>query len=242
MTKPSVSWMQEPWTAFDTETTGVDVENDFILSAAIVPLRNPASTFYWLLNWEVDIPPEAAKIHGLTREYLSLHGGDPKRVLRGIVKQLADGLRDGVLVGMNIAFDLTMLDRNCRAIGIPPLSDAATHADLAPIADAFVLDKYVDPFRKGKRNLTALTEHYEVAMGEGGAHNAQADAIAAARVLWRLGKLYPNIGAMDPLALHQLQVAEKRMQDESFRRYLLSKGQDATGVDGIWPIKPYQEA
>jgi DNA polymerase-3 subunit epsilon len=236
--------MQEPWTAFDTETTGVNYESDFILSAAAIDISNGvAFGREWLLNWEIDIPPEAAKIHGLTRERLAAKGINPAEALDQICNDLVEHIRGGVLVGMNITFDLTMLDRNCRFLGLTPLDDrfpAGIGSAIAPVADAFVLDKYVDPYRKGRRNLEALVNHYRT--GEFKAHNAAEDALMSARVCWRIGKIFPEVGAMDPVLLHELQMVEKQKQDASFRQHKLRKGEDASGLDGHWPIVPLAQA
>ena len=51
---------------------------------------------------------------------------------------------------------------------------------LRPVLDPRVLDKHIDPYRRGGRKLTDLCAHYKVALD--GAHSADADAIAACRV------------------------------------------------------------
>jgi len=227
------SWLDAPWVPLDTETTGVDVENDLIVQAALAfPSEGTATVKY--LNWDVDIPEGAAAVHGLTRERLAEVGQDPAAVLVAVVLDLVQALQSGaVLVGMNLVFDLTMLDRNCRRLGLPTLSD---HVDIAPVVDAFVLDKMVDPYRKGKRNLTALCEHYRVTIGQ--AHDALADATAAARVAYRIGRVFPQMGALDPLVLHSLQAAAKPRQDQNLARYLKGQGRSTDGLDGSWPIRP----
>lgn len=232
------SWMETPWLAFDCESTSVDVETGLILSAALVDLDPTLGSGgvpdYMLLNWEVDIPEASAKIHGLTREHLAQEGVEPAWALGRIVRRLSQHLEaEQPVVGMNLPFDLTMLDRNCRRAGVSPIVD---HQPLVPCLDAMVLDKYADPYRKGKRNLTALSEHYQVAW-KGDAHNALSDAVVAAGVCWRIGRLFPSLGSMDVHAVHQLQMQEKRVQDESFRRYLLDQGKPADDVDGNWPFR-----
>lgn len=231
--KPAISWMQQPWCAFDTETTGVDVENDHILSAAIIHINGSTLAIdRWLLNWGIPIPPESTKIHGLTREMLATEGVNPADALLEMCLTLTLALRNGPIVGMNLVFDLTMLDRNCRRAGVKTLSNLGP---VVPVVDAYVLDKYVDPFRKGKRNLSAIAEHYNVHLGD--AHTADADAHASARVLWRIGQMFPEVGAMDAVLLHELQQQQKKGQDESLRQYLLKKGENATGLDGQWPLR-----
>ncbi len=61
------------WAAFDTETTGVDVEIDRIVSAALVvqdaPGLRPRVT-RWLVNPGVPVPEAATAVHGLTQEHV----------------------------------------------------------------------------------------------------------------------------------------------------------------------------
>lgn len=228
--------MQQKWVAFDTETTGVDTERDLILSAAVIALRphqDNTSLEFWL-DWDVDIPEGATAIHGLTRQFLAEHGEPPGGALARIVSWLSGSLNAGyALVGMNLVFDLTMLYHNCLRVGIQTLDQYAT---IHPVIDAMVLDKHVDPYRRGKRNLTALTELYRVPLGDQ-AHGATADAIAAARVCWRIGQIYPKLGAMDAADLHVLQMQAKKDQDASFRRYLEKNNRPVDGCDGVWPIR-----
>lgn len=77
-------WYEGPLAAFDTETTGVDVENDRIVSAAIV-VQDAAGTrprvSRWLVNPGVPVPPGATEVHGLTDEHLQLNGRWPAPVM-----------------------------------------------------------------------------------------------------------------------------------------------------------------
>lgn len=233
--------MQRPWLSFDCEATGVDPETDLVVSVALMWLDpttpGSAASVHELLDWDVDIPEAATKVHGLTREILAARGRPPAEVLEETVKSLVEQMtvEVGPVVGMNLSYDLTILDRCCRRAGVTPLID---RCEINPVLDAFVLDKYVDPFRKGKRNLEALATHYRVPW-VGDAHNALADARVAAGVVWRIGRMYPALGAVDPVLLHDLQARAKQEQDKSFRKYLLENNRDATGVDGVWPYRPY---
>lgn len=70
-------WYEGPLAAFDTETTGVDVETDRIVSAALVvqdaPGARPRVT-RWLVNPGVPVPAAATEVHGLTEEHLQRNG------------------------------------------------------------------------------------------------------------------------------------------------------------------------
>ena len=150
---------------------------------------------------------------------------------------LAACLGDTPVVGMNLVFDFTMLDRNCRRVGVTPLAD---RCEVAPVIDAFVLDKHVDPYRKGKgvRKLSAIAPLYRVPFDDAQAHGAEYDALAAARVVWRIGRVYPPLGQLTAREVHNLQVAAKADQDKSFGAYLRRKNESDAGLDGAWPVKP----
>lgn len=70
-------WYEGPLAAFDTETTGVDVETDRIVSAAVV-VQDAAGTrprvSRWLVNPGVPVPAGATAVHGLTDEHLQCNG------------------------------------------------------------------------------------------------------------------------------------------------------------------------
>lgn len=70
-------WYEGPLAAFDTETTGVDVEEDRIVSAALVVQDGPGArprVTRWLVNPGVPVPEGATAVHGLTDQHLQLNG------------------------------------------------------------------------------------------------------------------------------------------------------------------------
>ncbi|MEU3452111.1 exonuclease domain-containing protein [Micromonospora sp. NPDC006766] len=183
-----------PMMAADTESTGVDVENDRIVTATTALIRpgQPPAVAAHLIAVDVDIPQAATDVHGITTEHARANGQPAVKVLDQVAADLAAAMLDGIpVVGCNLAFDLTLLDRELRRHNLPTLPDRLGR-DIGPCIDVFVLDKAVDRYRPGRRQLTALCEHYGVRLD--GAHDATADALGAARVAWRIGQL----GAGDP--------------------------------------------
>ncbi|SCK52903.1 DNA polymerase III, epsilon subunit and related 3'-5' exonucleases [Streptomyces sp. LamerLS-316] len=77
-------WFEGPLAAFDTETTGVDVEEDRIVSAALV-VQDAAGgrlrVTRWLVNPGIPVPPGATEIHGLTDDHLQRNGRWPAPVV-----------------------------------------------------------------------------------------------------------------------------------------------------------------
>lgn len=181
-----MSWTFGELAPFDVETTGVDVESARIVTAAvghIVPGAEPAMESH-LIAVDVDIPVEATEVHGITTEHARQHGRPAVEVLEAVADRMTKLLAAGApIVGMNVAFDLTILDRELRRNGLAPL-DARLGRPVAPVVDVFVIDKAVDRFRRGGRKLTDLCTHYGVRLDD--AHDASADALAAARVAYAM--------------------------------------------------------
>ncbi|MFC5724416.1 exonuclease domain-containing protein [Streptomyces gamaensis] len=231
-------WHGEPLTGFDLETTGTDTETDRVVTAALVrvtPDGQVASKRTWIVDPGVPIPEDAVRIHGISTEYAREHGAPAARAVEEITEALAGVLRSGSpLVVMNARYDLTLLDRECRRHGVPPLSRRLGGAP-APVIDPLVLDKHVDRYRKGRRTLRALCEHYGVRLDV--AHEAGADAVAAARAAHRLGERHATIGAVPAADLHELQIRAAAEQAASLQRYL-RRTDPAAAVEGAWPLVP----
>lgn len=233
-----MSWHLGRLAGFDTESTGVDVEQDRIVTACIVEVGGsaPALPANWLLNPGVDIPEQATAVHGITTATAKKDGQDPTEGIAQIVAALTQVVLAGTpLVIMNAPYDLTLLDREARRYGIKTLSDTVG-SDLCVI-DPRILDKRVDPYRRGKRTLTDLCRHYQVALE--GAHSADADALAACRVAWRIASQYREIGNALLDELQDLQQDWAAAQAASFQEYLRKKDPTAV-IDGSWPLIPAQ--
>lgn len=259
--------MSTPWhtgrmAAFDTETTGVNTDTDRIVTAAVIhlgggrPVDRPFGEQPLLLDPGVDIPEQATRVHGITTEHARAHGRPAADGVRALVAELANAAASGLpIVAMNASYDLTLLDREARRHGIQPLTDRG-HA--VHVLDPFVIDKWVDQYRKGKRRLDALCEHYDVQLDD--AHNADADALAAARVLYRLGQRsqmtptaleaagytaraiarWQALGAMSVVELHSAQIGWRADQAASLETYLRRTDPTAT-VDREWPVVPVRQ-
>lgn len=262
----------DPFVAFDTETTGVDVEQDRIVSACVVRAapdpggaRWTLSPSTWLINPGVEIPTAASDIHGITTERARTHGEDPPAALERLAGLLIGWVEEQVPVaGFNLAFDLTILDRDLRRNGMAGLSDRLGGRALAPMVDVYVIDKHVDQFRKGSRRLDAVCTHYGAKLDL--AHDAGADAVASARVAYRIAQMavvgdrlirqtapwwpaltryqgseevadkYRSLMEAGPLALHAMQMEWRVDQQASLKKYLTEQGRDASDVNGQWPM------
>ncbi|MFI1677005.1 3'-5' exonuclease [Streptomyces sp. NPDC020607] len=239
-----MSWYLGRLAGFDLETTGIDVESDRIVTACVVQCGggSPVQSATWMANPGVEIPEGAAKVHGITTEQARAEGRPAAEVVEQVVTALAEVVLAGTpVVAMNASFDLTMLDREARRHGVQPLVDTVGK-DLRVI-DPRVLDKQVDRFRRGGRKLEDLCRTYKVRLD--GAHSADADAIAACRVVWRIAQQRADIGGIGLDALHAAQVAWAREQAEGLADYFRrtpGKEHQAETVRTEWPLIPHQRA
>jgi len=231
-------WEGMPCLAFDVESSGISVWDDRIVQAALVDIRpeqRPATTT-WLADPGIDIPAEATQVHGITTEHARANGVDPGEMLFELTGRLALALGRGIpVVAMNGSFDLTMLEQENRRHGIDTLVDRLGPGKIQPILDVFVLDKYADPYRKGGRKLTDLCTTYGV--HHVGAHDAAADALAAARLFPRIMAKHARKFPGHTLgSLHQSQIGWRRAQMDGLRAYFDKAGKPHDGCCGEWPI------
>lgn len=193
-------WYEARLCGFDLETTSPDPCEARIVQACVVHVGDGAATNSrtWLVNPGVEVPAEATAVHGITTERVRAEGMDAKSAVLMIAGELRAATLHGIpIVIMNAAYDLTVMDRELRRHALPLL-------DVPVVLDPFVLDRHVAPYRKGKRNLSALCAHYNAKIDC--AHDAAADAIAATRIVWRIARLYPDIAEMSLADLHTAQV------------------------------------
>ncbi|MTE20236.1 3'-5' exonuclease [Streptomyces sp. TRM43335] len=236
-------WHNGPLLGFDTETTGTNITTDRIVTACLVHCgtgRDTATTT-WLSDVDgVEIPAEATKVHGVSTAKAHSEGLPAASVIRDLVTELDQAAdHDIPIVVMNAPFDLGLLEHEARRHGITPLSETA--GDRLRVIDPRVLDKHADRYRRGGRTLTDLCDHYDVKLGD--AHTADADALAACRVAWRIAQRHPQLAALTLDELHEQQTHWHAQQAASLRNYFTRAGKttDAADVRTDWPLVPHQE-
>ncbi len=230
-----MTWPDERMAAFDIESTGVDPHEDRIVTAAVCFVGGGRETepHTWLVDPGIEILEGATKVHGITTEEARAKGMPAPLAVQEILRVVSDTIARGLpIVGHNVGrFDLTMLDAEARRYGLGPLLWPS--AELRVI-DTLVLDKQVDRYRKGKRNLETACQHYDATID--GAHDSGHDAIAAARVAWRIGKRYPEIGNLHLDILHASQVFWAAEQAASLELYKRANGEPDAVIPRAWPI------
>ena len=138
------------------------------------------------------------------------------------------------LAGMKLDYDLTILDTQARNLSGCGLLERGWRG---PVLDAVVLDRHLDRFRKGSRTLGALCEHYGIDIGN--AHDATADALASARVLFALAARFEELSESDPGALHQAEIGWHREWAEGYAEWRTGRGLSPMDRrDYLWPLAP----
>lgn len=235
-----MGWMNERWLAFDLESNGLNHEIDRIATAAAVIMRAGEVEFKreWVID--VDMPDEASRINKLTTEWLHANGRPAADVIPEIVKALRYAVQSRMpIVAYNGVFDFSFTDREARRHMGSNL-ESLLGAPVFPVLDPFVCWKEVVRKKRGKRQLVDACAAFDVELGED-AHEAAPDAIAAARVMFAIGKKFPRIARMSLPELHAAQIVWRREQCDSLRAYFEEAGKEHDGVPVEWPMLPYVE-
>ena len=231
---------------WDTETSGVDVENDRILTCyAMLQKRDGTIVNDW--SWTIDpgvaegfvVAEGAAAVHGMSTEWIAEHGRkDSAAAITQIVRVLYDAWKLGApIVAYNQRFDFSILWHEYARAG------RATHGVLrdmlafATLYDPLVHDKARDKFRRGNRKLQTVCEHHGIEFNESEAHAADYDVDRTAALTWKL--LRKDKLGVDELS--NLMPIWKEEQDASLQQYFSRSGkknEDGSEIviDRGWPL------
>lgn len=219
---------------FDTETTGIDVFNDRIVTA-FLGLMAPDGTWIekrsWIINPGIEISQGAIDVHGITNERAVTEGMDAEDGIFSILQAIDIYDRKGIPVAAyNAAFDFTILKSEAERYGWDFRAPRF-------ILDGYVIDKKLDPYRKGKRQLAATAAHYGFDMTN--AHDAEADCLAAGILTYRLLS-HQWIFDQELSYIHNKTIEHAKDQAASLQAYFRKKDPSAI-VDGTWPIRSRSE-
>ena len=171
-----------PAVSLDTETTGLDVRRDRLLSVGAVHLHGPqiypAETFDRLVNPAQRIPPGSTAIHSITDAMIA-----EAPAYTAAAADLVRFCGDRVWVGHNVGFDAAILRREAKLAGLPwsepvMLDTLRLYAALHPRAPDVELD------------AVAAALGVDVI----GRHTALGDALVTAEVYRRLLPLLAEAG------------------------------------------------
>ena len=152
----------------DTETTGLNVKRDEIVQIGAVRIVDgkllEGDSFERLVNPGRPIPKESIRFHGITDDMVAHAPG-----IEEMLTEFLDYAGDAVLVGHNIAFDLSFMNR----AGVVP------NASL----DTMLLSIAAFPSRRD-HTLDSLSAHFDEIVED--RHTALGDADLTARIFLRL--------------------------------------------------------
>jgi len=258
---------------FDIESTGVDPHRDRVVTAAVIKAGGGHRTVphTWLVNPGIPIPAGATEIHGITTEQAQ-NGADPATAVLEIANALIMCTNTRIpIVGHNLVYDITMLWAELTRHG--HTDKAERIAALRPVIDTKIIEQHLDPYRPkepkswtkrpaetcGSHTLVDACRLWRIDLSVVDAHGAEADAIAAGRLAWRLAtaplmfarydtrpleRILPARMTLDEL--HDWQVGQYVERARSYQSY--RRGEERTkppeGIDPNfvastdWPFQP----
>jgi DNA polymerase III subunit epsilon len=156
----------------DTETTGLDPNAGHrLVEIACVELSNrlpTGNTFHSYFNPDRDMPEEAFKVHGLTREFLSDHPRFPDRA-----EAFLAFIADAPLVIHNAEFDLKFLRAELKLC-------SREGCTANPIVDTVLLARRTFP--GAPASLDALCRRFAIDLSQRSLHGAMLDCELLAQV------------------------------------------------------------
>lgn len=181
-----MTWWQDPLIGFDLETTSSEPEEARIVTAAVtVCSAQGIERHTWLVDPGVEIPDEAAEIHGITTEVAVAQGRPAAEAVPEILEALMAQPLAFARAAFNTPYDNTVLDRELRRLG---LDGPALRLRELLWVDPHVMDKWLDRYRPkavASHNLEDTCRVWDATID--GPHDAAFDAVATCRLAWRLG-------------------------------------------------------
>lgn len=119
---------EKRFVVFDTETTGLDVRNDVILSIGAVGVLGNSIVVNDYLELFVEqnvFKTESVPIHGILKE-----GKEKKLDETEAVIQFLDFIKDSTLVGHHVRFDIKMVNAALARMGLGKLKNRSMDTDL----------------------------------------------------------------------------------------------------------------
>lgn len=167
--------LSERFIAFDTETTGLDPENDFIveLGAVVFEKGIPTASFQSYVNPGICIPAEVSALNHITDEMLAAAPAEID-VYPEFMKFLGDAASGKALIcGHVAAFDLSFL---CKALDRLGIEAVFRFIDTRQLATQIPELEH--------HSLAAVAEYFEIPHEK--AHQAKEDALTSGRILLKI--------------------------------------------------------
>jgi len=193
----------------DTETTGLDpAEGHRLVEIGCVELLNhipTGRTFHTYLNPQRDVPPEAARVHGLTAEFLK-----DKPLFTEQIDGFMEFIADDHLVIHNAEFDMKFVNAEMKTAGFKPLL-------MARVTDTLLMARQKFPGQPA--SLDALCRRFKIDNTERKFHGALLDAQLLSEVyLELLGGRQHGLGLNAQMEASSLQLNARIKRQKRERR------------------------
>ncbi len=179
---------QLEFTVFDTETTGLVVKDDYILSFGGIKIKHAAIQ----IETAIELYPNSPQSGGKTAPIHGLVLRENQIPIREFAAQTLSYFGNSILVGHHLGFDLEMVQKACKPFGLEnipnPMIDTMTLAirlELGPHANR----TQVKPEDYG---LDSLCKRYQILTED--RHTAAGDAFLTAQLFLKLLKLAEQKG------------------------------------------------
>ena len=165
---------QERKLILDTETTGLDFNEDKIIEIGIVELIDNVLTqnyFHEYINPEKDISVSAQKIHGISNEFLL-----DKPVFNNVARKFLNFIKDDTIIIHNADFDTNFINKELQNCGFRNIKNF--------VIDTIELAKKEYPGQTV--NLDSLCRKLNIVNTRQDYHGALLDATLLSKVYLRL--------------------------------------------------------
>lgn len=219
---------------FDTETTGIDTENDRIITCFMRARDGDETVFEknWIIDPGVEIPTEASDVHGMDTAWVREHGS--KDVSQAIFEIRTDlesfGDNGYIVAGYNHAFDLSILESELRRHA---LADYLFKYEGVRFLDPAIFSRKFDKFKKGGHQLITVAKRNGIEVEEDRLHAADYDVEVTEKLVkvflnraWK--ELAPLRQGLTPdefiTKLQEWQATEKAEWADGLTQYFESQG------------------
>lgn len=215
-------WPNDTFIVVDTETDGLDFDNDHVIQVGIAVFVHGQYVhgWEWLVNNGIPCAPEALAVHQIADSERMEHGASPESVFgrtHQLIQRMADQGRP--VIGFNAPFDFSMLRTEWERLGFDLFVDNLW------IVDPLVVDRHFETkipiFTKPYMRLGQMAARYGIHQPK---HRALADAIATGHVAIAQSLHHSRIRRMTPKELHIAQEGWYEEWADKFRHWGETKG------------------
>src|SRR5690606_32400975 len=172
-TNPPETIEENSFVVFDTETTGLDLKKDRILSIGALKVQGKtievANIFEKYIN-QSTFNPETVAIHGIIKNDLN-----PNTTEEDAIIEFLEYIGNSVLVAHHIAFDVGMINKVLHRMGLPRLKNKTLDTMLLYRASR-IISNLIDKERN--YSLDELAENLNISLKD--RHTAAGDAYITA--------------------------------------------------------------